>query len=87
MQSSLNTAMRFRAGFPPSPLENEGTRIETGAHVTAALALGETVVTAHGDGRLRIFAGDAPPKEIQAHRGAVLAMAMANAKAAHRGRL
>ena len=79
MQSGLSTARRTREGFPPSPLEATGDRIDTGAHVTAAVALGETVVTAHGDGCLRMFEGDGPPKEIEAHHGPVLAMAAADA--------
>lgn len=75
MQGGLRLGRRTREGFEPTRLEAEGRHIAGGAYVVAAEALGETVVTAHSDGRLRIFAGDAPPREIDAHRGAVLAMA------------
>ena len=81
MQSGLSPARRPRQGFPPTRLEAEGCRVDTGAHVTAAVALGETVVTAHGDGVLRLFAGDAPPRKVAAHRGAVLAMATVGVEA------
>ncbi len=80
MQGDLSTARRSRDGFPQSPLETTGDRIDTGAHVTAAVALGEKVVTAHGDGCLRFFEADAPPKEVNAHHGAVLAMEAADAQ-------
>lgn len=75
MPGGLGTATRTREGFPPTRLDTVGMRIETGAYVTAALALGETVVAAHGDGRLRLFSGDAAPLEVAAHRGGILAMA------------
>ena len=74
MQGGLSAATRTREGFPPTRLDSIGKKVETGAYVTAAIALGETVVSAHGDGRLRLFSGDAAPLEIAAHRGSVLAM-------------
>ena len=79
MQGGLSTAGRTREGFPPSPLETSGYWLDTGAHVTAAVALGEKVVTAHGDGCLRFFADGVPPREVKAHHGAVLMMAAADA--------
>ena len=75
MQGGLSPASRSRKGFRPSRLEAEGLHVESGAYVIAAEALGETVVTGHGDGRMRIFTGDAAPGETVAHRGAMLAMA------------
>ena len=75
MQGGLNPARWSYEGFPPTRLETGGRHIDTGAHVTAAVALGEMVVSAHGDGVLRLFAGGAPPRAVAAHRGVVLAMA------------
>ena len=60
---------------PATRFETEGLNLETGAPVTAAVALGTTVAVAHGDGCVRLFAGDEPVRTISAHRGAVLAMA------------
>jgi len=77
MQSELTPETR-RPGFPPTQLEAAGRRIATGAYVTGALALGETVVSAHGDGQVRIFEGEAPERAIPAHKGAILAMAKAD---------
>lgn len=66
---------RTREGFARTALEHAGLAFETGAFVTAAIPLGAAVVTAHGDGRLRVMEGDGPPREIAAHAGVVLAMA------------
>ncbi len=76
MQSGL-TSPRPHAGFPPTVLEAEGLRVDTGAPVTAALALGNLAVTAHGDGSVRMFEPDVPPRTIAAHDGVVLAVARA----------
>jgi len=81
MQGGLSPAMHPPEGFLPTRLETEGLQIDTGAHVTAAEALGDMVVTAHGDGSVRLFAGDAHPREVTAHRGVVLAMAAAGREA------
>lgn len=75
MQGDLSAVTRTREGFPPTRLDTVGQRVETGAYVITAAALGETVITAHGDGRLRRFSGDAAPLEVAAHHGAVLTMA------------
>jgi WD40 repeat protein len=77
MQGGVSPASPAADGFPPTRLETEGRHLDTGAHVTATVALGETAVSAHGDGVLRLFGGDAPPREVAAHRGVVLAMAAA----------
>ena len=81
MQGGLSPAHRTRKGFPPTRLEAEGLRIDTGAPVTAAVALGQTVVSAHGDGALRLFAGDVGPRDVAVHRGAVLSMTAAGTDA------
>jgi WD40 repeat protein len=77
MQGGVSPAAPAREAFPPTWLETEGRHVDTGAHVTAAVALGDTGVSAHGDGVLRLLSGDAPPREVTAHRGVVLAMAAA----------
>ena len=79
MQGSLTPATRTRDGFPQTVIETEGQAFDTGAPVTAVATLGETVVTAHGDGSIRMFAADAAPREITAHRGVILAMAASGA--------
>ena len=59
----------------PTRFETEGMHLNTGAPVTAAIALGGgTVAVAHGDGCVRLFAGEEPVRLIRAHHGAVLAM-------------
>ena len=63
------------APVPPTRFETGGLHLETGAPVTAAVALGDTIAVAHGDGGVRFFAGDGPPRRVNAHRGAVLSMA------------
>ena len=75
MQDGLKEAAPARKRFARTRLQEEGQVIRSGAYVVAAMALGDRVITAHGDGRLRVFQGDAVPREIGAHRGAVLAMA------------
>ena len=62
-------------GFPTSQLEHDGELIRTGAPVTGAVGLGEVIVTAHGDGRLRFFAGDRPPVVCPVHDGVILSVA------------
>ena len=78
MQGSLSPAPDTPEGFPQTRLEAEGQTLETGAPVTAAVVLGDRVVTAHGDGALRVFEGSGPPREIPAHHGVVLSMAAAD---------
>lgn len=80
MQGSLTPATRTRDGFPPSQIEAEALRLETQAPVTAVATLRETVVTAHGDGSIRMFAADAASRVIKAHRGVILAMAASGAQ-------
>jgi WD40 repeat protein len=75
MQGSLNTLGSFERGFPLSDLEPLGQWTETGAPVTGAVALGETIVTTHGDGRLRLFSEDGTITEVGAHKEVILALA------------
>ena len=75
MRDSLNAMMPDHQGFAPSKVEDLGQWSETGAPVTGAVALGETLVASHGDGRLRLFAEDGAVTEIEAHDGVILAMA------------
>lgn len=75
MPDSLSTTNITELRFPPSKLEALGHWTETGAPVTGAVPLDEQVITAHGDGRLRLFAADGSEQIIGAHDGVVLAMA------------
>ena len=75
MPDGLNTKLQDKGGFPPSKLESLGQWHETGAPVTGAVALGESIITAHGDGRLRLFAEDGSCTSLEAHNGVILAMA------------
>jgi len=78
MPSGIGAANPSAEGFPPTRLEAEGEHLRTGAPVTSALALGETVFTAHGDGRLRIFSETDSVLAVSAHEGAILTMARAD---------
>lgn len=64
-----------RQGFPETKLERQGLTLDTGAPVTAALAVGAGVAAGFGDGVVRFFRPDAPPITVEAHRGAVLCLA------------
>ncbi|KPQ26866.1 MAG: hypothetical protein HLUCCX14_17005 [Marinobacter excellens HL-55] len=75
MPGSVETMNGTELRFPPSKLETLGQWTETGAPVTGAVPLGERVITAHGDGRLRLFAADGSVQVINAHDGVILAMA------------
>ncbi|RVV96601.1 hypothetical protein EKE94_17920 [Mesobaculum littorinae] len=58
MQLGLIPELDEAPRFLPSPLQADGQTVETGAPVTAATALGETLMTARGDGSVRIFGAD-----------------------------
>ena len=62
-------------GVSETPLERRGLKLETGAPVTGAVAVGDAVATGFGDGTVRFFRREAPPLAIAAHRGAVLCLA------------
>ncbi len=63
------------AGFAETQLERQGLTLEIGAPVTAALAVGTRVAAGFGDGTVRFFHPDAPPKVIKAHTGPILDLA------------
>lgn len=60
----------------PSPLEACARRIETGAPVSAIVAEDDSLVSAHGDGALRVFRGNEAPRVIGVHDGVVLSMCL-----------
>ena len=64
-----------RQGFSETELERQGLTIETGAPVTAALALGSSVAVGFGDGAVRFFRPHEPPIIVEAHSGPVLGLA------------
>ncbi|MFV0333147.1 MAG: WD40 repeat domain-containing protein [Tropicimonas sp.] len=59
----------------PTRLEREGAQFGIDAVPVAAIAGGEAVFTAWGDGRLRLFRPGTAPEEIRVHQGAILSMA------------
>ncbi len=63
-----------RAGFPESELEKRGLKLEFGAPVTGAVAAGDGVAVASGDGAVRFFHPEADPTLTKAHDGAVLCL-------------
>ena len=72
---NLPRHVRRRDGFPASELEKRGLKLETGAPVTGAIAAGETVAVASGDGTVRFFRPETDPIVTKAHDGAVLCLA------------
>lgn len=74
MQGSVTIEAPRKTVVPKTELERRGTRFKFGAPVTAAVRLGDTVVSSFGDGMLRFFRGMAMPQEIQVHDGVVLCM-------------
>jgi WD40 repeat protein len=64
-----------REGFAETVLEKRSLRLETGAPVTAAVALGEAVAAGFGDGAVRVFRPGLAPVTVPAHHGAVLCLA------------
>ncbi|MEO1226084.1 MAG: WD40 repeat domain-containing protein, partial [Pseudomonadota bacterium] len=62
-------------GFEQTSLERQGLRLDTGAPVTGAVAAGTYVAAGFGDGVVRFFRPNEPPKIVEAHRGAVLCLA------------
>lgn len=61
---------------PGTTLEQSGQKWSTAAPVTAAVTLGNMVAAGFGDGVVRFFRPESPPIAVQAHRGAVLALAV-----------
>ncbi|TVS13862.1 MAG: WD40 repeat domain-containing protein [Gammaproteobacteria bacterium] len=65
------------AGRPKqTAFEQQAHVLATGAYVTAAAAIGDTIVVAHGDGCLRLLHGDGEVVVADAHRGAILSLAV-----------
>ena len=62
-------------GFAQTQLEQQGLSLETGAPVTAALAVGNAVAAGFGDGTVRFFYPGEQPTVIQAHSGPILDLA------------
>ena len=69
-------------GFAETQLEHQGLTLETRAPVTAALAVGSGVVAGFGDGTVRFFHPEKPPKVIKAHSGPILDLAVDSATGA-----
>ena len=56
-------------------LERRALKVETGAHVTGAVAVGDAVAATFGDGTVRFFRPELSPTSSHAHRGVVLCLA------------
>ncbi|RMC37251.1 WD40 repeat domain-containing protein [Paracoccus alkanivorans] len=69
--------MNIETENPLTAVESSGQRLTMEAVPVAALVAGEAVITAWGDGRLRIFRADSALQTIDLHRGAILSMALA----------
>ena len=63
-----------RQGFDETELELRGMRLDTGAPVTGAVAVGDSIAVSFGDGTVRFFRQGIAHKVIQAHTGVVLCM-------------
>ena len=63
------------AGSQPTQIERLARHYGIGAVSVSAVALGETIALACGDGRLRLFAPDGAMTAHAVHRGAILSMA------------
>lgn len=78
MQSSVTAEETRRSpsreGFTETALERRGIRLELGAQVTGAVAVGGAVAAAFGDGNVRFFLSGCAPVVVAAHRGVVLCM-------------
>ena len=75
MTPDLPRRVNRRGGFPESELEKRGLKLEIGAPVTGAIAAGDAVAVASGDGTVRFFRPEADPTVTNAHEGAVLCIA------------
>ncbi|MEM7191438.1 MAG: WD40 repeat domain-containing protein [Pseudomonadota bacterium] len=60
--------------FQETALEKRGLKLDFGAPVTAAVAVGEAVAVGFGDGTVRFFRPGYDPVVAHAHRGAVLCL-------------
>ena len=75
MMPDLPRRINRRDGFAKSELEKYGMKLEIGAPVTGAVAAGEAVALASGDGTIRFFRPETDYTVIKAHEGAVLCIA------------
>ena len=75
MSGGIERTDGFDEGFPTSQFEHDSELIRTGAPVVDAVSLGEVIVTAHGDGRLRFFGGSRSPMVCSVHDGVILSVA------------
>ena len=69
-------------GIAETQLERRGLTLETGAPVTAALAIGTSVAAGFGDGTVRFFHPGEDPTVVEAHGGAILDLAADGASGA-----
>lgn len=60
---------------PPTAIERAGRRFVFDAVPVAVVTVGDTAVTAWGDGALRAFRPGAEPEVLAVHRGAILSLA------------
>ncbi len=61
----------------PTAVERAGREFDVGAVPVAAIVSGDAVVSAWGDGRLRIFRAGDEPEVVVVHNGPILSMALA----------
>ncbi len=74
VKPDLPRRVHRRGRFPESELEKRGLKIEIGAPVTGAIAAGDAVAVASGDGTVRFFRPETNPTVTKAHNGAVLCL-------------
>ncbi len=68
-----------RGGFSESVLEKRGLKIEIGAPVTGAVAIGDTIAVSSGNGTIRFFRPNTEPTMMKVHDGAILCLASGDA--------
>ncbi len=75
MSGGLTLDPSTMAGSQPTQIERLARHHDIDAVPVSAVALGETIALACGDGRLRLFAPDGAMTAHAVHRGAILSMA------------
>ena len=73
--ADLPRRVNRRGGFAEPELEKRGLKHEIGSPITGAVAAGDGVAVASGDGTVRYFRPETGPNVIKAHDGAVLCLA------------
>lgn len=76
MSSGVTIDPSTIAGSQPTQIERMARHCDIGAVPVSAVALGETIALACGDGRLRVFAPDGTISAHAVHLGAILSMAV-----------